>query len=126
MNRNLTMGMCAVLLILASGCTLREIRSDTKFGPSFRHKGSNRTNSVRWSVEQGFDFKWSKGINTGISFRRRDTDEGTGDNDNTVFFDVSFPIWKAEKKPNPLKKRLKKLERRVAELESMLAQSGEH
>ena len=120
----LTGGLCLTLL---AGCQLKlkEIRSETKFGPGFRHKGSNGTDSVRWTVKQGLEFKWNKGVKTGIAFRRRDTDDGNGNNDNAVFVDFSFPIWKAEKKPSPTKKRLKKLERRVAELEALLELSGE-
>ena len=117
--------LCGVSVTLSSGCALKEIRSETKFGPSFRHKGSDRTNSVRWTAQQGLEFKWDKGVDTGISFRRRDTDDGNGDNDNTLYLDFSFPIWKAEKKSKSLNKRLKKLEKRVAELETLLRQSGE-
>ena len=115
----------ALILILLSGCELKlkQIRSETKFGPSFRHKGADRTDSTRWTVQQGIEFRWNKGVKTGITYRRRDTDDGNGNNDNAVFIDFSFPIWKAKKKPDPLKKRLKKLERRVAELEALLIAS---
>ena len=125
LRRNLLTG--GLSLILLAGCqqNLKEIRSKTKFGPSFRHKGSKGTDSVRWRVQQGLEFKWKKGIKTGITFRRGDTDDGNGNNDNAVFLDFSFPIWKAEKKPDPMKKRMKKLERRLAELEALLKASGE-
>ena len=109
-------------LILLTGCQakLKEVRAKTKFGPSFRHKGAKRTDSVRWTVQQGFDFKWDNGITTGVDVRRRDVDDGTGDNTTGVFFRVSFPVWKAEKKPDPLKERVRKLEKRLAELEAEL------
>ncbi len=116
--------VCSIALALSTGCALREVKGKTKFGPSFRHKGSNRTNSVRWTAQQGFDFKWDNGITTGIDFRRRDTDDGNGDNDNAIFFDVSYPLWKAKKKTDPTKKRIKKLEKRLAELEAKLEESG--
>ena len=117
--------LAAGVLISATGCqlNLKEVRSKTKFGPSFRHKGSNRTDSTRWTVQQGIEFKWSKGVKTGITYRRRDIDDGNGNNDNSVFVNFSFPIWKVDKKPDPLKKRLKKLEKRVAELEALLKES---
>jgi|GEM_PF-1738393 len=125
MRRMLPTG--ALMLIWLSGCQpkLKEIRSETKFGPSFQHRGSDRTDSTRWTAQQGIEFKWNKGVKTGITYRRRDTDDGNGNNDNAVFIDFSFPIWKAEKKPDPLKKRIKKLERRVAELEALLTASEE-
>jgi hypothetical protein len=96
---------------------LKEVRSKTKFGPEFRHKGSNRTNEVRWYAQQGFDFKWEKGITTGVTYRRRDVDGGSGDNDNGVWIDFSFPIWKAPKKADALARRVVELERRLAQLE---------
>ncbi len=114
-------------LMLVSGCQvkLKEVRSKSRFGSTFRHRSSDRTDSVRWTVQQGVQFKWSKGIRTGITYRRRDVDEGNGNHDNGVFVDVSFPIWKAKKKPSRLKKRVKKLEKRVVELEALLTKSGE-
>ncbi|MCH7526031.1 MAG: hypothetical protein IID39_01210 [Planctomycetes bacterium] len=108
----------SLLVALAPGCALEEVRSKTKFGPEFRHKGSNRTNAVRWTAQQGFDFKWDKGISTGITYRRRDTDEGSGDNDNGVWIDISFPIWQAPEKADAMARRVERLERRLARLES--------
>lgn len=117
---------CMLLVASGPGCSrLKEVRSKTKFGPSFRHKGSKRTDSVRWTVQQGFDFKWKGGVTTGVSYRRRDTDAGTGDSDNGVFFSLSFPVWEAPKKPGSTKKRLKHLEKRVLELEKKLAVHSE-
>lgn len=107
----------SLMVTLASGCALKEVRSKTKFGPEFRHKGSNRTNEVRWYAQQGFDFKWEKGITTGVTYRRRDVDGGSGDNDNGVWIDFSFPIWKAPKKADALARRVVELERRLAQLE---------
>ena len=125
MNRRRVLTVCSAALVLSTGCALTGIKGKTKFGPSFRHKGSKRTDSVRWTAQQGFDFKWDNGITTGISFRRRDTDNGNGDNANAIFFNVSYPLWKAKKKPDRLKKRVKKLEKRLAEMEARLEESGE-
>jgi len=117
--------LAAGLLVAGTGCQmkLKEVRSESKFGPSFQHRGSDRTDSTRWTVQQGVEFKWSDGFKTGIAYRRRDTDDGNGNNDNAVFVDFSFPIWKAKQEPDPLKKRVKKLEKRVEELEALIEAS---
>ena len=107
-----------VVLLLVSGCTLQEIRSKTKFGPEFRHSGSSNTNSDRWAAEQGIEFKWDNGVNTGLSYRRRDVDDGNGDNENLVMVEVSLPLWKAESKQSPLIRRIELLEKRLARYEA--------
>ena len=124
MSQRRILVLCSISLALSTGCALREVRGKTKFGPSFRHKGSSRTDSVRWTVQQGFDFKWDNGITTGVDFRRRDVDDGNGDSTTGVFFDVSFPVWKAEEKPDPLRRRLKKLKKRLARVEAKLEELG--
>lgn len=110
--------------IAAAGCALQEIRSKSKFGPEFRHSGSDRTNAVRWYAQQGFDFIWSdqKGnkITSGITYRRRDVDEGDGGNDNGIWLDFSFPIWRAPSKAKETNERIGSLEERIAMLESIL------
>jgi len=106
---------------LESGCALQEVRSKTTAGPEWRHKGSDSTNDVRWSVQQGFEFKWDKGIGTGIAYRRRDVDDGAGDNDNGVWLDFSFPIWKA-KKTEVKAEQIRELNERIAQLEAKLAE----
>ncbi len=108
---------CGVLLLLGSGCTLKEIRSKTKAGPEFRHSGSSNTNSDRWAIEQGVEFKWDNGVNTGLTYRRRDIDDGNGDNENRVMFDISFPLWKAKPRQTQLARRVKLLEEQLAKLE---------
>ena len=109
--------VCGVLVCCLPGCALQEIRSKTKVGPEFRHKGSNSTNAERWTAQQGLEFKWDKGINTGLTYRRRDTNHGTGDNDNGVWFEFSFPLWKATSKKNGLERRVEALKERLATLE---------
>ena len=108
-----------LLTLFIGGCQLKEIRSKTKFGPEFRHKGSNSTNAIRWTSQQGFDFKWKRGISTGITYRRRDTASGSGDNDNGVWLDFSFPIWKAPKINEESTEYIQELEMRIAKLEAM-------
>ena len=112
-----------LLTLFMGGCQLKEIRSKTKFGPEFRHKGSDSTNAVRWTVQQGLDFKWKQGWTTGITYRRRDTDDGSGDNDNGDWIDFSFPIWKAPKNKrdhhNETSIYIDELRQRIAKLEGM-------
>jgi hypothetical protein len=107
-----------VLPMLASGCALQEVRSKTAFGPEYRHSGQKNTNEERWTVQQGIELKWDKGITTGIQYRRRDVNDGTGDNENRVMLEFSFPLWKAEPKPSGLARRVRELERRLAAIES--------
>lgn len=117
-------GMCAgcgLLVCLVAGCALQEVRSKTKAGPEFRYSGDSHTNENRWTVEQGFEFKWDRGITTGLTYRRRDVDRGDGDHDNAVWLDFGFPIWKAPKKSDPTARRVEALEKRLAELERRLA-----
>ncbi len=111
-----------LVLTSVSGCALTEVRSRSKLGPEFRHKNSN-ADEVRWYVQQGLDFKWENGLSTGITYRRRDVDDGGGDHDNGVWFEFSFPVWKATK-INPLERRIVMLERRLARLEIQPARTG--
>jgi hypothetical protein len=113
---------CGLLACVVTGCALQEVRSETKAGPEFRYSGSRRTNENRWTVEQGFEFKWDRGITTGLTYRRRDVDRGSGSHDDGVWVDFSFPIWKAPKKTDPTARRVEALEKRLAELERKLAE----
>ena len=114
--------ICGCVVMLASGCALQEVRSKSKFGPEFRTKGAGASKShrTRWLAQQGMEFKWDQGVTTAITYRRRDDDNGSGDHDNGVWFEFSFPIWKARKNESEtaLTRRLEQLERRLAELES--------
>jgi len=110
-----------ILLAWSSGCALQEVRSEHTVGTEWRHSGTTSTSEERYSIEQGFDFKWDKGISTGISYRRRDIDNGSGDSDNGLFVDFSFPIWK-RKKVEAKTERIEALERRLAELEAAQAE----
>ena len=106
------------------GCALNEIRSKTKAGPEFIHRGSSNTNSERWTVEQGLEFKWEGGITTGLTYRRRDVNNGNGDNENRVLFEFSFPLWKAESRQAQLVRRVQHLQDRLEALE-VVAKGGE-
>jgi len=101
-----------------SGCALKEIRSSSKMGPAFKHSGKDRTNSVRWYAIQGYDFKCRDGSSAGVTFRRRDTAEGSGNNDSGILFDYSYPIWKKPKKKSSKKsERLQRMDERLTKLE---------
>jgi hypothetical protein len=113
---------CGLLVCLVTGCALQEVRSKTLAGPEFRYSGSSRTNEDRWTVQQGIEFKWDRGITTGVTYRRRDVDQGDGDHDDGVWVDFSFPIWTAPKKPDPTARRVDVLEKRLAELERKLGE----
>lgn len=126
---------CVASLVAAgflTGCKANptELRGKTSFGPEFRNRGNN-TQEVRYDARQALDLKWDNGWSTGISYRRRDVDDGSGDNENRVLFEVGYPIWKAAKKHEPKKdigpptgtttKALEELQRQVEELRAKMA-----
>jgi hypothetical protein len=102
------------------GCALTEVRNKLSGGPEFRHSGATRTDSDRYTVQEGVELHWENGVTTGMNYRRRDTDDGDGNADNGVFFELGVPLWKAEKKPDANTRRIETLEKRVARLESLL------
>ena len=112
--------LCAAAIIF-SGCALQEVRSKSKIGPDFRHSGTRGTDEERWTVRQGIELKWDQGITTGLTYRRRDVNHGSGNHDNGVWFEFSVPLWKAAKESNALARQVKSLERRLATLEMRLA-----
>jgi hypothetical protein len=109
--------------VVAAGCNLQEVRNKWKFGSEWQHKGSDSTDQMRYSEETGLDFKWDNSWTTGVSYRRRDVDEGSGDGENGVWVDFSYPLWKAPKKEASAA-HVMELERRIAELEARLAEQG--
>lgn len=116
--RTKTLVALALLGAVVSGCTLTEVRGKTKLGQEFRHSGTSNTNQIRYSAQQGLDLKWHNGVSTGISYRRRDDDNGDGNNDNGIFLDFSYPLWKRRSKEDELAMRVQVLERRLAALEA--------
>ncbi len=110
---------CLVLAVMLPGCSwrLQEIRGGTKFGPEIRNLG-NRTTETRWtSIDQSYDFKWDNGWTTGLSYRRRDIDNGGGGDDNRFLVEFSYPLWKAPKSDSQAR-RIRILEQRLALLEA--------
>ena len=65
-------------------------------------------------MQEGIELKWENGVSTAVSYRRRDDNDGDGNNDNGVWVEVGVPIWK-----NPNRKS-KLLEQRVQHLEDIL------
>ena len=112
------MVVCSLLPMLMCGCALQEIRSKTKAGPEFIHAGSSNTNSERWTIEQGIEFKWDRSITTGLTYRRRDVNDGNGNNENRVLVEFSFPLWRKESKQARLARSVRSLEDRLAVLEA--------
>jgi len=106
-----------VLLPHFGGCAVEEVRYKNKLGAEWRHTGSNSREDERYTLEPGFDLKWDKGVSTGVSYRRRDVNDGNGDHDDGLFVDFSFPIWK-RKKPDAQAERIEALERGLAELQA--------
>ena len=110
-------------VVILSSCTLEKVSGKTGFGPEFRHSGSQNTNDVRYSVTQGITWHWDNDTTTGVSYRRRDTDEGSGDNDNRILFEVGYPIWKRDNPDRKLAERVELLEKRVQELERQASET---
>lgn len=108
--------VAGLAILPAAGCALKEVRGKSAFGPEFRHSGNNGTEEVRYDARQGVEFRWDKGITTGLTYRRRDVDEGSGDNENLFLFEVGYPIWLAPKTEDKLAQRVSELERQLAEL----------
>lgn len=111
----------AGLLAAMSGCALQEIRGKSSFGPEFRHQGKTNTSEIRYDARQGIELRWDKGWTTGMTYRRRDIDNGSGDNENLFLFEVGYPIWKAPAKTDKTVERIGDLQRQVEELRSRLA-----
>ena len=82
--------------------------------------GFRGTDEVRWTTQTGFELKWDRGVATGVTYRRRDMDDGGGDNDDAIWLDFSFPLWKAKDKPDALESRVRELERRLAAFEALM------
>ena len=114
-----------VLATFCSGCALEEVRGKNKLGVEWRHIASRTQSDERYTVEPGFEFKWEKGVTTGVSYRNRSTNEGRGDDDNGLFVDFSFPIWKRPK-VDKTTDRIEALEQRLTELEAERSEALRH
>ena len=114
--------------LLGSGCkttSLAEIRGKNQVGTEFQHDGLKGTDQMRHYAVQGVELKWDNGWTTGLTYRLRDVQDGNGNIENLVLFEVGYPIWKAPKKPEKTTERMDKLERELAELRTQLATVSE-
>ena len=118
----------AVALVMAfatllGGCkaTVQEIRGKTSFGPEFRNRGNN-TQEVRYDARQNIDLKWDNGWTTGVTYRYRPVDDGSGDQEHLTLFEVGYPLWKPVKKPEKSSQRLEELEGELVALRAMVAE----
>lgn len=122
------LGCCLAMAVILTGCkaSAQEVRGKTSFGPEFRNRGNN-TSEVRYDVRQNVDVKWDNGWSTGLTYRRRDVDNGSGDSENLFLFDVGYPLWKAPKKPDKTSERIEELQREVEQMRAKIAsmKSGE-
>ena len=118
--RRIAVVLAVTPAVVLPGCALQEIRSKNEVGPEYRHSGTKGTDEVRWTTETGIELKWDRGVSTGVTYRHRDVDDGSGSDDNGVWLDFSFPLWKAGDKPDALESRVRELERRLATLDALM------
>lgn len=114
-----------ILFILpAVGCesgSITEINGKTSFGPEFRNFGNN-TQDIRYTAIQGLEFKLANKWTVGMSYQRRDVDEGSGDNENALLFEIGYPLWNAPKPEKTAEDfQIEELERELRELDYELA-----
>lgn len=103
--------------------TVQNIHSTGRVGPDIRETDSG-TNNNRWTAQTGFEATTYNGHKFGLEYRRRDTDNGIGNNDghdDSVWLTWSVPVWKDTSRPNKEKQKEKQLEQRIAALEKRLA-----
>jgi len=116
--------MFVVFILLVSfslSCSLEEIRLVSEGGVEYRRNNFDKSERERYTVQEKVDFKWEDGVNTAVTYRRRDVSDGpSGDHDDGVWFEIGFPIWKRPKPQDPTIARIEALERRIAQLESEL------
>ena len=114
--------LTAVLTLAGCKANPTELRGKTSFGPEFRNRGNN-TQEVRYDARQAFEVKWDNGWTTGIQYRRRDVDDGSGDNENRVMAEVGYPLWKAPKKEDKATdRRIQELQEQVEEMRARVAE----
>ncbi|MBI4717124.1 MAG: hypothetical protein HY763_04910 [Planctomycetes bacterium] len=117
------MALLAGVALIATGCKaahLTEVRGKTSFGPEFRNRGNN-TSEIRYDARQALEFRLDNGWTTGLTYRRRDIDGGSGDNENLFLFEVGYPIWRAPKKEDAAARRITQMEKELQELRDTVA-----
>lgn len=106
------------------GCksaSITEVRGKNQFGPEFRHDGIKRSDEIRYYAGQQIEAKWENGWTTAVTYRLRAIDEGSGNQEHLVLFEVGYPLWKAPKKPDKTAMQIEELQRQIGVLQSQLA-----
>lgn len=96
-------------------------KTHTKFrgGPEMRENRTGQS-SNRWATQVGLGMELENGHRFGVTYRRRDIDNGVGGNDgqdNGVWVEWQIPIWEAPRKKS---KHEQEMERRLELLEAAL------
>ncbi len=102
----------------AQDWNVKSVESKWRVGPDIRETDSG-TNNNRWTNQSGLEATTYNGHKLGLEYRRRDTDNGTGNNDghdDSVWLTWSIPVWVDTSRPS----KEAELEKRIAELEKRL------
>jgi len=120
-----TLALLPLLLpgIGCKGVSVTEVSGRTAFGPEYRNFGANNTSDIRYTAIQSLDFKWSNTWTTSVYYQRRDVDDGSGDNENAVLFEVGYPLGQKPKKPEKTALQIEELEKELRELDSILTEA---
>lgn len=117
------LGACTTLA--PTGCksaSLAEITGKSSFGPDFRNLGDN-THDIKYTAIQSLEFKLANKWTLGVTYQRKDMDEGAGDNENLVLFEVGYPLWNAPKPEKTAEDvQIETLEKQLRGLNSELAE----
>lgn len=128
MHRQSGPRVLSLMLIVAalgvSGCKsakVIEISGKSAGGAQFQNHGNN-THDVKYYAIQSLEFKLSNKWTIGVGYQRTDIDEGTGDNENLILFEVGYPM-NAPKKPEKTaeEQQIEGLERELRLLDTELA-----
>jgi len=127
-NRRTVFAILLAPLIATVACTsgcksggVTEIRGKNQVGPEFQHDGVKRSDQIRYYAGQQIEAKWENGWTTAVTYRYRAIDEGNGNQEQLVLFEVGYPIWKAPKKPDKTAMQIEELQKKIGELQSRLA-----
>jgi len=131
LNRRTVFAILLAPLIATVACTsgcksggVTEIRGKNQFGPELQHDGVKGSDQIRYYAGQQIEAKWENGWTTALTYRYRAIDEGNGNQEQLVLFEVGYPIWKAPKKPDKTAMQIEELQKRVGELQSQLARTN--
>ncbi len=131
LNRRTVFTILLAPLMATVACTsgwksagVTEVRGKNQFGPEFQHDGVKRSDQIRYYAGQQIEAKWENGWTTAVTYRYRAIDEGNGNQEQLVLFEVGYPIWKAPKKPDKTAMQIEELQKKVGELQSRLVRTN--